>query len=165
MIFEPFGGLVLLLLFAVAFVIGLIVVIVGRKRTVFVFAGVGIMIAPWLTMIFLHVPLPTDEVDEWNPRISSDAEVVGVWIGEGFYVELNKDSTHIIKRNEETSQGTWRRDDWNLYLTSSDKQAKYMRFVTGSDDQLLLLAELPPDRHSSGKTGPILKREQPTSSK
>jgi hypothetical protein len=57
------------------------------------------------------------------------------------------------------SQGRWRRDDWNLYLTKAGEQEIYMRFVTGADDELLLLPELPWNYFESNNPGPILRKK------
>jgi hypothetical protein len=159
MFFEPFGGLLWMALFAVAFVVGLVVIILGRRHRAVISTGCFMMLAPWFLFFLLGLLMPGSEIDEWNPGISSDSFVTGSWQGHDFQIELKVDATYTATMRGRKSQGRWRRDDWNLYLTKAGEQEIYMRFVTGADDELLLLPELPWNYFESNNPGPILRKK------
>lgn len=150
---EPFGGLLLLAAIAASFLIGLAVVVTGRKCRKRICVGVGIIFAPWILLGLLAIISPG--IDEWNPSLESDSSAWGTWEGDGYLIELNPDSTFTAKLKNESATGAWRRTDWNVYLVTADGEERYMRFVEDSGD-LILLPD--PPRDESPQPGPITKR-------
>jgi hypothetical protein len=137
MIFEPFGGLVILLVIAVTLIVGLIVAIAGRKSKRTVAVGVLIVAAPWMLLMLLMMLSP-HEIDEWNPAIGSDTDVIGKWTTDGYLIAIRPDSSFEATIQGISLKGSWRRMDWNLYLTDSNGAERYMRFVHDSGDLILL---------------------------
>jgi len=154
---EPFGGLIILVAIAASFIVGLFVIITGRKHKKRVFAGLGIIAAPWLLLGLFAILSPG--IDEWNPVLESDSAAWGTWKGEGYLIELKPDSTYTADLNGESKSGTWRRMDFNVYLSDGGVEEHYMRFVEDSGD-LLLLPD--PPRDESPYPGPIMKRDNKT---
>jgi len=136
-----------------SFVIGLAILVTRRKTRQGIFVGIGIITAPWLLIGLLAINPPG--IDEWNPTLDSDSSVWGTWEGDGYLIELKPDSSFSVKFGNKSVNGTWRRMDWNVYLTTTDGGERYMRFVVDSGD-LLLLPD--PPRNEPEQPGPITKR-------
>jgi hypothetical protein len=150
---EPFGGLLLLAAIAASFIVGLLVLVTGRKRNKMLFAGVGIIAAPWFLLALLAILSPG--IDEWNPILASDSAAWGTWEGDEYSIVLKPDSTYSANLKGESISGSWRRMDFNVYLSGGNVDERYMRFVEDSGD-LLLLPD--PPRDESPYPGPIMKR-------
>jgi hypothetical protein len=150
---EPFGGLLLLAAIAASLIVGLLVIVTGRKRKKMVFTGLGIIAAPWFLLALLAILSPG--IDEWNPMLTSDSAAWGTWEGDGYSIVLRPDSTYAANLNGESMSGSWRRTDINVYLSGGTVEERYMRFVEDSGD-LLLLPD--PPRDESPYPGPITKR-------
>ena len=150
---EPFGGLLLLLAIAASFCVGVAVAIIGRRSRKQVCIGVGIVAAPWVLLLLLAVLSPG--IDEWNRDLKDPSEAWGIWEGEGYQIELNSDSSFTSRRGGQTSNGTYRVEDWNVFLTENNGKNGYMRFVEDSGE-LLLLPE--PPRDESPHPGPITRK-------
>ena len=150
---EPFGGLIMLAAIAVFFIVGVCITIVGRKSRRRVVSGIFIIITPWILLSLLYLVSP--RIDDWNPSLSSDSAAWGTWEGDGYVVELKSDSTYTAQLKDESISGTWKRMDFNVYLSTSDNQERYMRFV--EDSGILLLLPDPP-RDESPHPGPITKK-------
>ena len=150
---DLFGTLLLLAAIAASFIVGLLVMITGRKRKKRLLAGLGIMAAPWFLLALLAILSPG--IDEWNPTLESDSAAWGTWEGDGFSIVLKPDSTYTANLKGESRSGTWRRLDFNIYLSDMGVEDRYMRFVEDSGD-LLLLPD--PPRDESPYPGPIMKK-------
>lgn len=150
---EPFGGLLLLLAIVVFFIAGIAVAVIGRKSRRRVFTGLGIIAAPWLLLLMLAVLSPG--IDEWNRDLESPSEAWGIWEGDGYRIELSSDQSFSSKRDGELLTGTYRIEDWNVFLTDGSGKEGYMRFVEDSGE-LLLLPD--PPRDESPRPGPITRK-------
>jgi hypothetical protein len=150
---EPFGGLLLLAAIAASFILGLFIIVTGRKRKKMLFTGLGIIAAPWFLLALLAILSPG--IDEWNPMLASDSAAWGTWEGDGYSIVLKPDSTYTANLNGESVSGSWRRTDFNVYLSGGTVEERYMRFVEDSGD-LLLLPD--PPRDESPYPGPITER-------
>jgi len=150
---EPFGGLIFLAFIAASLIIGLLVIVISRKRKIAVLTGLGIIAGPWCLLALLAIISPG--IDEWNPILTSDFDAWGTWEGDGYTVVLNPDSTYTANLDGQSLSGSWRRMDFNVYLSSSSAQERYMRFVEDSGE-LLLLPD--PPRDESTNPGPITKK-------
>lgn len=159
MIFEPFGGLVILALIAVALIAGLTVAIVGRKSKRTLSMGVLIIAAPWMLLLLLAALSP-HEIDEWNPSIHSDSEIIGEWKIDGSSVTIQPDSSFAAAIQGDVFKGNWIRKDWNLFLTDMNGAEHQMRFVQDRGE-LILLPNLPEHDHFAPGTM-ALKRSEPT---
>ena len=78
----------------------------SRKRKL---VGLGLTAGPWLAWLGLAALSPG--IDEWNPRIESDAAVLGLWNGDGYGIDLKTDSTFMLSRRDGQTFGKWKRDD------------------------------------------------------
>lgn len=137
MIFEPFGGLVIILLIVAGLVVGLVVAIAGRKSKRTLSMGVLIIAAPWMLLLLLAALSP-HEIDEWNPSIHSDSEIIGEWKGTSSSITIRPDSSFTASIQGIVPEGKWRRADWNLYLTDTNGAEHYMRFVQDGGNLTLL---------------------------
>ena len=107
--------------------------------------------------MWLVIGIISPGIDEWNPRIESNAAIIGRWQGDGYELHLERDSSFALSSGGKKTVGRWKRDDWNLNLTADDHNVRDMRFVEDGGD-LLLLPE-PPRIDMSYEPGPIMKRE------
>ncbi len=151
---EPFGGFLLLAAIAVSTFAGVVVLLVGKSSRKVVFAGYGMIAAPWIFLAMIALLSPG--IDEWNPSIQSDSDAWGTWEGGGYLIDLNADLTYDAVLKDESINGTWAREDWNLYLTGADGRERYMRFVEDSG-QLILLPK--PPRDDSPYPGPKTRKQ------
>jgi hypothetical protein len=56
------------------------------------FAGLGIIAAPWFLLALLAIQSPG--IDEWNPILASDSAAWGTWEGDEYSIVLKPDSTY-----------------------------------------------------------------------
>ncbi|TLU67239.1 hypothetical protein FE810_02855 [Thalassotalea litorea] len=56
---------------------------------------------------------------EWNPILRSDEAIIGLWVDTGETLDLKPDGTFDFYIDSKKYSGTWKRNDWNLSLTSS----------------------------------------------
>lgn len=115
--------------------------------------GVGLIAAPWVLVLVLSIIQPG--IDEWNPKIESDAQVRGAWEGDGYAINLGPGGSFDFSGNGESMRGQWQRDDWNLNLTGNEGGTRRMRFVEDQGQLLLLTNPRGPDH----ETGPVMKRK------
>lgn len=89
---------------------------------------------PWIfggLLVLLGVCVVNEirwEALEWNPSIPDDAAVMGVWQDSNHRVVLGPDHRFTYRVSSQEMEGTWNRDDWNLYLHNS-RLSGQMRFV------------------------------------
>ena len=150
---EPFGGLLLLLAITASFFVGIVVAVIGRRSRKQVCIGIGIIAAPWILLLLLAILSPG--IDEWNRDLKTPSEAWGTWEGDGYQIELNPDRSFTSKRGGESLSGTYRVEDWNVFLTEDSGTESYMRFVEDSGE-LLLLSDSP--RDESPRPGPITRK-------
>ena len=150
---EPFGGILLLLVIAASFVAGVAVAVIGSKSRKQVFTGIGIITTPWVLLLIFAVLSPG--IDEWNRDLKTPSEAWGTWEGDGYIIELNPDQAFSSKRDGESLIGTYRVEDWNVFLTEDNGKKGYMRFVEDSGE-LLLLPD--PPRVEMVRPGPITRK-------
>ena len=107
-------NLLFLLLVLISLVVGFSIMLFGwRERKLRRLAG-GVVLGPWILALLFALIFPS--IDEWNPMIDSAAEVIGVWEGRGFEVELRVDGSFVAQLREDELEGQWQLVDWNLYL-------------------------------------------------
>ena len=150
---EPFGGLLLLLAIAAFFVVGIAVAIIGRKSRKQIGIGIGFIATPWILLLLLALLSP--EIDEWNRDLKTPSEAWGTWQGDGYLIELKSDLSFTSKRDGQSLTGTYRIEDWNVFLTENNGKECYMRFVENSGE-LLLLPD--PPRVEMVNPGPITRK-------
>lgn len=109
---------------------------------------------PWI--IWLGLAVLSLGIDEWNPRIESDSLIIGPWRGGGYEIDLEADLTFTLSSGDKKTCGRWKRDDWNLHLSTDDHDVREMRFV--EDGGELLLLPDPPQIDMTNTPGPIMKR-------
>lgn len=130
----PFGYLFIALFLIVILVSGICLVIWGwfclviwgwfsRSRTA-QWLGVGIA-GSVVSLIVYNVAIEASL--EWNPIISSDAEIIGTWTGRSQTIILSLNNTFSYSTPTENTGGTWTRDDWSLHLKGG--YSGTMRFV------------------------------------
>ncbi len=144
---EPFGGIIFLVIILVSFVSGLRIARKSARN------GILIIVAPWIILIVASLFFPN--IDDWNPMLKSDESAWGLWIGDGYRIQLNPDETFTLQFEDQSLQGTWRRMDFNVYLKADSGKDLYMRFVEDSGN-LLLLPKPPMDE--SPRPGPITRK-------
>jgi hypothetical protein len=155
MMFIQFIGALIMLI--ITMVVGLVVLVLGRKSRRRQLIGIGIIAFPWVILGAMAFLRPG--IDEWNPSIERDSETWGNWEGDGYRIELHPDATFSARLNGlkgPAMKGKWKRDDWNLYLTAEDQQKLTMRFVR--DGGKLVLLPQPPDDPDEGP-GPIVMKK------
>lgn len=79
---------------------------------------------------------------DWNPKIESDAVVIGYWADKNRALLIKADQTFKYTEGLRTFQGTWNRDDFNLYLRSPSEN-KTMRIIRNGT--LLRIMTAPPE--------------------
>ena len=150
---EPFGGVLLLLAITGSLIVGGTIAVLGRRSRNRVFAGIGIIAAPWIMLLLLAVLSPG--IDEWNRDLKSPSEAWGTWEGDGYHIELNSDQSFSSTHDGQSLTGTYRIEDWNVFLTDSNGKDGYMRFVEDSGELLLLPN---PPRVEMVNPGPITRK-------
>ena len=103
----------------------------------------------------LLLALLSPEIDEWNRDLKAPSEAWGTWQGDGYLIELKSDLSFTSKRDGQSLTGTYRIEDWNVFLTENNGKNGYMRFVEDSGE-LLLLPD--PPRDESPRPGPITRK-------
>ncbi len=152
---EPFGGMIVLIAIVVCLLIGVCKVIGDRKSNKSGLFGIVIIAAPWVLFGLLKMISPG--IDEWNPTVEYESEAWGVWEGDGYEVELKSDSTFTAVLKSESISGTWKRDDWNIFLTTTRGEERYMRLVEDGGE---LLLPPNPKRGEYSNSGPITKKRK-----
>ena len=152
----PFGYLFIGLFLLAAFVAGVIIFIHGGRGRFPRARWAGAALCA-LVVIVVMANSAFESALEWNPTMS-DTDVVGRWVDRAQTLTLGADKTFTYRTPEQTSSGTWRRDDWNLYL-DGESNSGTMRFVEFRG-HLRLLTRPPNDPDTwDGDLG--LKRSQP----
>ncbi|GAA5496044.1 hypothetical protein Rhal01_02225 [Rubritalea halochordaticola] len=151
-------GTLLVVAMFVCSLIGVVVVITGRKDKKTKLAGIGLIAGPWILVTLVGVLLTfiSPGIDEWNPSIESDSQTLGTWQGDSYTITLKADHTFTADLNSQHLSGTWSRDDWNLTLIPREGEQLLMRFVEESDE--LLLLPTPPEE--PGPPGPITRKNK-----
>lgn len=134
-------------------VTGALVAIKGRKSSPRIYIGIGIASLPFITFISLAIISPG--VDEWNPTIKHDSDIIGSWRGDQQKIRLHRDFSFGAQLEGKSLTGTWSRDDWNLYLTDNSGSLHTMRFIEDSNE--LLLLPYPPCTECS-ETGSVTRK-------
>jgi hypothetical protein len=119
---APLGGFGIL----AVFVVGVFFFVRWRRHSHRV-RWVGVALSA-LVVIFVIWQSVIDANLEWNPSISDDSQVVGTWTGRGQGITLSPDHTFIRQIDSQTGRGTWRRDDWNLYLEGASLPMRFVQF-------------------------------------
>jgi hypothetical protein len=123
----PFGYLFIALFLLAGFGFGIVSFIWGcRKHSRGAkWLGGGLVV---LVSTIVAADVVFDGNLEWNPQIHNDAETAGTWADYREMLILATNSTFDYHSSTRTVNGTWTRDDWNLYLHGADFAAT-MRFV------------------------------------
>jgi len=123
----PFGYLVVALFLLAGFGFGVVIFARGWRRhsRSAKWLGGGI-VALICGIVAAQVVFEGDL--EWNPLIHNDTEIVGRWADHRETLTLATNSTFSYSNSARMVDGTWTRDDWNLYLHGTNFSAT-MRFV------------------------------------
>ncbi len=137
---APLAHMITFLMVLGVFVLGLIMVLVGRKslRPLF-WPGVALMS---LVGALLVSTIYQDAMMEWNPRIREDAQITGKWSDGRETVTLHADHRFDLHSPNEGFSGNWSRFDHNLRLKAEGLDSE-MRFVMWGSD--IYLMSRPPD--------------------
>lgn len=121
----PCGYLLIVLFFGTGFFLGIGLLIAGllRRNRLLAWTGGGMVAA---IVVVVAVELWFEASMVWNPRIGSDAEVVGTWVGKDETLTLASDKTFSRRTGSGTSAGTWSRYHWNLTLSSKESSDKML---------------------------------------
>jgi len=68
-------------------------------------------------IVFLVVHRLSVGEPEWNPEIKDDVVVEGIWDDQHHTLQLESNHGFTYQDNGVVTTGTWKREDWNLYLT------------------------------------------------
>ena len=123
----PCGYLFIALFLCGALICGLGVAIVGWCKRSRLAIYSGLLVAVGVIAIFI-ADVSFEAALEWNPVIRSDGEIIGSWTDKRQTIILAADKTFTRRTESQTINGTWKRDDWNLYLQSAD-HSDTMRFI------------------------------------
>ena len=97
------------------------------------------LIAVLIPIIFIAYNEVTSPEIEWNPLISSDAEILGEYSDEEELLTLNENGKFSFVAKGKIYQGVWSRNDWNVNLISTgDFPYAYLRLIFHSDNYHLV---------------------------
>jgi hypothetical protein len=114
----PFGDHIIFLCLLAVFVFGLIKMERGIRTRRIRDKRVGGAMSLGVVLFFGYSMLFEYRLEE-NPRIVSNSSVIGKWEGVGKTVHLKEDFTFERRSMDWITSGTWKRNDFNLYLQPS----------------------------------------------
>ena len=124
------------------FLLGLFTMLIAwAGRTKWGMIAGGILMLPLIASVSWELSLP--EV-EWNPLIHDDSSIIGMYANADESLVLKLDKGFIYHTASRQMEGTWRHDDWNLYLTSANEPASVymkMRFIQSEKSYYILTKE------------------------
>ncbi len=100
----------------------------------------------YVGIILLIIPLTfyltTDNVN-YNPIITSDNEIIGIYTTGLTSLNLKKNGTYEFKENNKITVGNWTRFDWNL--TFNQGPAEKNRIIIENGRHVIILDDKGPD--------------------
>lgn len=123
----PFGYSIFVIVMIGGFVLGLALLISGLFQRFRSLIRIGAALSCGVALVFICDAV-VDTAIEWNPEIADDFELVGTWADRDTSITLLPDRTFVYRQPEGEVQGAWKRDDWNLRLTSAG-DSREMRFI------------------------------------
>ncbi len=125
-----FIRLVQLLVLSVALSFGTWLIYCGLKNKMKgrLFFGI-ILNATVISLVVVNIAM--DVMMDWNPKIPSLAEAIGVYADDKESIELRLDNTFIYEVGGRITEGKWRREDWNLYFDPivKNQDIRFVRFA------------------------------------